>query len=179
MHQAAALLAFITLQRLVELNWAAQNTARLMASGGVEFGRHQYPWMVALHTAWLAGLWLVGYNQPVDFMLVIVFALLQCGRLWVLASLGRRWTTRIIILPNTALVTRGPYRLLKHPNYLIVIGEIAVVPLALGLPIYAALFSLLNSVVLTIRIRTENRALLWAGRKGDRRPSGGAEPDAC
>src|SRR5207249_649392 len=136
MSHAAVLLAFVTLQRVVELIWARQNTGRLMASGGVEFGRNQYPWLLALHASWLSGLWLTGYDRPVDPAFVVIFALLQCGRLWVLASLGRRWTTRIIVLPDAPLVTHGPYRVLKHPNYFIVTGEIAVVPMALGLPVY-------------------------------------------
>ncbi len=88
-----------------------------------------------------------------------VFILLQAGRLWVIASLGRRWTTRIIVLPRAPLVASGPYRWLKHPNYLIVALEIAVVPLALGLPVFAAIFTLLNACILYLRIRTENAAL--------------------
>ena len=85
-----------------------------------------------------------------------------------LATLGTRWTTRIIVVPGETLVARGPYRLLSHPNYAVVVGEIAVLPLCLGLPWYALVFSLANTAVLTIRIRAENRALagIRAAQKG-------------
>jgi methyltransferase len=156
------LLAFLTLQRLAELAWAARNTSRLLAAGGVEFGRRHYPLMVALHGTWLVGLWVLGYDRPIDPIYLAAFILLQLGRLWVLASLGKRWTTRIVVVPGAALVATGIYRLLRHPNYAIVTGEIVVVPLALGLPVFAALFFALNGVVLAIRIRAENAALAWS-----------------
>lgn len=159
MGEGAWLLAFITAQRLGELLLARRNTRRLLAAGGVEYGRAHYPFMVALHAAWLAGLWWLGHAQAVDPRLLGLFVFLQAGRLWVIASLGGRWTTRIIVLPGTPLVTGGPYRWLKHPNYWIVALEIAVVPLALGLPVFAAIFTLLNAGMLYWRIRTENAAL--------------------
>jgi len=162
MGEGAFLVAFLIAQRLAELWWARRNTARLLAAGGIEFGRAHYPWMVALHVAWLAGLWLFGGDRPVEPVLLIVFILLQAGRIWVIASLGRRWTTRIIVVPGERLVARGPYRWLRHPNYLIVALEIAVVPLALGLPGFAALFTLLNAAILYQRIRMENAALAQA-----------------
>jgi len=87
---------------------------------------------------------------------------LQLGRLWVIASLGRRWTTRVIVLPGATPVARGPYRWLKHPNYLIVALEMAVVPLALGSPVFALIYSLANAALLAYRIRIENEALAWA-----------------
>lgn len=162
MAEGALLVAFITVQRLAELLLARRNTQRLLAEGGVEFGRSHYPWMVALHSAWLLGLWWLGHARSVDPLLLGFFILLQAGRLWVIASLGRRWTTRIIVLPRAPLVASGPYRWLKHPNYLIVALEIAVVPLALGLPVFAAVFTLLNACILYLRIRTENAALAQA-----------------
>jgi methyltransferase len=85
--------------------------------------------------------------------------MLQIGRLWVLRTLGPRWTTRIIVLPNAPLVTGGPFRFVSHPNYLVVIGEIAVLPLVFGLWEVALVFSVLNAIVLWIRIRAENEAL--------------------
>ena len=88
-----------------------------------------------------------------------VFVLLQAGRLWVLATLGPRWTTRIIVLPGAPLVAKGPYRFVSHPNYLVVIGEIAVLPLCFGLWWFAIIFSIANAVILTIRIRAEAAAL--------------------
>ena len=162
MAEGALLIAFVALQRLVELGLARRNTRQLLAEGGIEFGRAHYPWMVALHSAWLLGLWWLGHARSVDPIWLGVFILLQAGRLWVIASLGRRWTTRIIVLPRAPLVASGPYRWLKHPNYLIVALEMAVVPLALGLPIFAAVFTLLNACILYLRIRTENAALARA-----------------
>ncbi len=166
MAEGAMLVAFVALQRLVELLLARWNTQRLLAAGGVEFGRSHYPAMVALHTAWLLGLWWFGRSQSVDPVLLGVFILLQAGRIWVIASLGRRWTTRIIVLPDAPLVASGPYRWLKHPNYLIVALEIAVVPLTLGMPVFAAVFTLLNALVLYRRIRAENAALAQAMEPG-------------
>jgi methyltransferase len=178
MDAAAVLLGFVTIQRLAELAWARRNAARLLASGGIEFGRAHYPLMVAVHAAWLGGMWVLGHGVAVDPAFVIAYAALQAARLYVLASLGRRWTTRVIVIPGAPLVTRGPYRLVKHPNYWIVAGEVAVVPLALGLPLYAALFSVLNAIVMAVRIRVENAALTMAGAQDaiPAPPAGG--PDA-
>src|SRR5450830_403068 len=162
MGEVAWLVAFLVVQRLAEVAFAQWNTARQRAAGGVEFGAAHYPLMVALHALWLLGLWLLGRDHPVDPLWLAVFILLQAGRLWVIASLGRRWTTRVIVLPGVAPVARGPYRWLRHPNYLIVVLEIAVVPLALGLPLFALVFSLANAALLAYRIRVENHALAWA-----------------
>jgi methyltransferase len=160
----AFLLAFLTLQRLGELAWSRGNAARLLAAGGVEFGHGHYPMVVALHAAWVIGLWVMAYDRPVDPLWLSAFVLLQLGRIWVLASLGRRWTTRIVVIPGAPLVASGPYRLLRHPNYAIVTGELLVVPLAFGLPIFAALFFVLNGLVSAVRIHAENAALAWAAR---------------
>jgi methyltransferase len=170
---APAILAFATLERLGELVLSARNTRRLKAQGAYEVGAAHYPLIVALHAAWLAGLWLLGWSAPVNLAWLAVFAALQLGRLWVLATLGPRWTTRIIVLPGAPLVGAGPYRFVAHPNYLVVIGEIAVLPLALGLTAYAALFTALNAVALWLRIRTENEALRLANRRPSTREAGG------
>ncbi|MBW3558436.1 MAG: hypothetical protein KY449_01515 [Proteobacteria bacterium] len=162
MSFAVLLLGFVTLQRLSELVVARRNTQALLAQGGVEVGRRHYPLIVALHAAWLVGLWALGWDEPVNPLWLAAYALLQGLRGWVLGSLGRRWTTRIIVVPGETLVRRGPYRWLPHPNYLVVTGEIAVLPLCLGLAGYALLFSLLNAAVLFVRIRAENRALQTA-----------------
>lgn len=162
MGEGAWLVAFLTVQRLAELIWARRNTARLRAAGGVEFGAVHYPLMVALHAFWLLGLWLAGHGRPVDPAWLAVFIVLQLGRLWVLVSLGSRWTTRVIVLPGATPVAGGPYRWFRHPNYWVVVLEIAVVPLALGLPVFALVFSLANVALLMVRIRVENRALAWA-----------------
>ncbi|MBA5777204.1 hypothetical protein H2509_08700 [Stappia sp. F7233] len=162
MPEAVYLLGFLTLQRLAELVWAQSNTRRLMEKGGVEFGRSHYPGIVALHGSWLLGLWVLGHAARVEGFFLVLFAILQIGRLWVLLALGRRWTTRIIVIPGEELVARGPFRLMRHPNYAIVAAEIAVVPLALGLPAYALVFSALNLLLLAKRIRVEDAALAWA-----------------
>jgi methyltransferase len=164
MGEGAWLIAFLLVQRLVELGFAQLNTGRLRAEGGVEFGATHYPLMIALHASWLVGLWVLGHDQHIVTFWLAVFSLLQVGRLWVIASLGRRWTTRVIVLRGAALVALGPYRWLKHPNYLIVALEIAVVPLALGLPLFALVFSIANAALLVYRIRIENEALAWAAQ---------------
>jgi methyltransferase len=159
MSWSILILALVTAQRLGELVLARRNTKRLLARGAYEVGAAHYPLIVVMHAAWLAGLWWLAWDRPVQWPWLAVFLVLQALRVWVLASLGPRWTTRIIILPGAPLVARGPYRFLPHPNYAVVIGEIAALPLAFGLPAYAAAFTLLNAVVLTIRIRAENAAL--------------------
>jgi methyltransferase len=156
---AIALLAFVTLSRVAELAFARRNTTRLLATGGIEHGAGHYPLIVALHTAWLAGLWLLGWQAPVDGGWLAAFAVLQVLRAWVLVTLGRRWTTRIIVVPGERLVRTGPYRFVNHPNYVVVAGEIAVVPLALGLSVYAIIFTILNAAMLTIRLAAETTAL--------------------
>jgi methyltransferase len=159
MGEGAWLVGFIALQRLAELVLANRNARGLLAEGGVEYGRGHYPFMVALHAVWLLGLAFLGHDRGINPVLLGVFVLLQAARVWVIATLGRRWTTRVIVLPGASLVTRGPYRFLKHPNYWIVAGEIAIVPLALGLPVFAAVFTVLNACVLYWRVRVENAAL--------------------
>jgi methyltransferase len=159
-----AVLALVTLQRLGELVLARRNTARLLAAGAVEHGLGHYPVIVALHAAWLAGLWLLAWDRPASRPWLGVYVALQVLRAWVLFTLGSRWTTRIIVLPGLPLVRGGPYRLLRHPNYAVVIAEIAVLPLVFGLPWYALAFSLLNAAVLAMRIRAENVALASASQ---------------
>jgi len=156
---SVVVLGLVTVQRLAELVIARRNTARLKSRGAQEVGSGHYPFVVALHAAWLAGLWVLAWNRPVSLEWLGVFLVLQGLRVWVLATLGERWTTRIIVLPGEPLVAKGPYRLLSHPNYAVVIGEIAVLPIAFGLVYFAAIFSVLNAAVLWVRIRAEGRAL--------------------
>jgi methyltransferase len=112
-----------------------------------------------VHALWLAALWWLAPGRPLEVFWLGVFVLLQLGRVWVIATLGERWTTRIIVLPGAPLVRSGPYRFVRHPNYVVVAGEIAVLPMAFGLWQVALLFSALNAAVLAVRIRAENRAL--------------------
>ena len=132
---------------------------RLLASGAWEYGASHYPLIVAVHALWLIGLWWLAPDRPIDGFWLGLFVLIEIARIWVLATLGRRWTTRIIVLPNAPLVRRGPYRFVNHPNYLVVMGEIAVLPLVFGLWRIALIFTLLNAAVIAIRIREENHAL--------------------
>lgn len=154
-----AILGFVTLQRLSELQRARVNTRRLLAQGAHEVAPGHYPLIVSVHAAWLILLWILAPGRPISWPLIGIFAFLQAMRLWVLRTLGPRWTTRIIILPGESLVAQGPYRFMRHPNYAIVVGEIAVLPLAFHLETLAIVFSLLNAAALAIRIRAEERAL--------------------
>jgi methyltransferase len=160
--QGAWLIGFLVLQRLGELILAQSNTRRLRALGAVEIGRSHYPFMILLHGAWLIALIVYGHDRAVNPYWLAAFVLLQAARVWVIVSLGRRWTTRVIVLPRQALATVGPYRYLRHPNYIVVVLEIAVVPLTLGLPLFALVFSIANAAMLAYRISVENRALSWA-----------------
>lgn len=159
MSVAALALGYATIARVIELVIAQRNTSALRARGAIEFGAGHYPWIVALHVAWLIGLWLLTWGRPIHPAALLVFVGLQVIRIWVFVTLGRRWTARILIVPGETLVTSGPYRWLRHPNYYVVIGEIAALPLAFGLNIFALLFSMLNAVMITIRIRAEEAAL--------------------
>ncbi len=153
-------LGLVALQRLGELAVAARNTRHLRAAGAIELDAGGYPLFVLLHAAWLLSLaLLVPASAAPSWPLLAVFAALQLGRLWVIASLGRYWTTRLIVLPDRPLLRRGPYRFVNHPNYLIVIAEIAVLPLAFGAAMVAAVFSAANLVLLARRVMIEERAL--------------------
>ena len=151
-------LGFIIVQRLSELAIAKRNTRRLIAEGAVEVGANHYPYMVMLHSAWLACLVIFGYSASVSIGWLVVFAALQILRVWILTSLGGRWTTRIIIL-DKPLVKRGPFKYFSHPNYMLVVIEIFVAPMVLGLVWLALLFSILNAAMLWVRIGIEHEAL--------------------
>jgi methyltransferase len=153
------ILSAVTLERLFELWLARRNTRRLLDRGAREHAPGHYPLIVAVHALWLASLWWLAPARPVEALWLAVFLLIELGRIWVLTTLGSRWTTRIIVIPDASLVRSGPYRLVNHPNYWVVVGEIAVLPLVFGLWQVALLFTVLNAAVLTVRIRRENAAL--------------------
>ena len=158
-------LGLILLQRVVELVWARRNTVRLRQKGGVEADAEGYRYFVLLHAGWLVSLALfVPAATPPIWPLLGLFALLQLGRLWVISSLGHYWTTRILTLPRAPLVQTGPFRWFRHPNYLLVITEIAALPLAFGALAIAASFSALNLMLVVRRIRIEESVL--APRRG-------------
>jgi methyltransferase len=158
-------LGAVAVQRGAELLLAHANTRRLRAQGALEIDAGGYKWIVAVHAGWLAALALiVPPATPPSWPLLGVYGGLQFARVWVIATLGRRWTTRVLVLPGAALVRRGPYRYFRHPNYMIVAGELAVLPLAFGAFGIALAFSLANLGVIARRIRVEDRA--WACRVG-------------
>jgi methyltransferase len=154
------ILALVAAQRLVELVVAASNTRRLLARGAREVGRAHYPLFVLLHASWLVAIVL---TTPLDrqpyWWLIGVFIVLQLLRVWVVATLGPYWTTRIITLDAAPIVRGGPFRFVRHPNYWVVVGEIAVLPLAFGNWPVALIWTLLNALLLRHRIRVEMGAL--------------------
>jgi methyltransferase len=156
-----AVLAYVIVERLLELVIANRNTKQLLARGGREAGREHYPFMIALHVSWLAAivLWVIWIDPPLHPVFFLLFALTQGLRMWTMMSLGPYWTTRIITLPRAPLVSAGPYKFMRHPNYVVVVLEIALLPLALSAWHIAAVFSVLNAAMLWVRIRAENAAL--------------------
>ena len=158
---AYAIIFLVVLQRLGELVLANRNTRRLKAQGAVEIGAAHYPLIVLLHTAWLlAVLWLLPVGLEISWPWLAIFVLLQAARIWVISSLGPYWTTRIISVPGAPLVRRGPYRFVRHPNYLVVAGEILALPLAFHEIPVAIFFSLANAAILFWRIREEETGLV-------------------
>ncbi|MGE0094822.1 MAG: isoprenylcysteine carboxyl methyltransferase family protein [Alphaproteobacteria bacterium] len=159
MSPVAIAVALVAAERLIELAIARRNTRRLLAAGAVEHGTRHYPLLVGLHAAWLATLlvW-VPENAPIRWSFLAPFIMLQFGRAWVIWSLGPYWTTRIIVPPGAPTIRRGPYRWLRHPNYIIVMAEIALLPLAFGAWDVALLFSVANGLLLSYRIASEEAA---------------------
>jgi methyltransferase len=158
-------LGLVVLQRVLELAYARSNAIRLRRLGAVEEDAAGYPLFFLLHASWLASLavFVPATTEP-HWGLLGFFALLQLGRIWVILSLGRCWTTRILSLPGAPLVRTGPFRYFRHPNYLLVSAEIAVLPLAFGADVIAATFSALNLALIARRIRIEDHLL--APRRG-------------
>ena len=159
-------------ERLAELSVATRNRRWAVSNGGVEIGRRHYPLIVSLHTGLLAGClvevwWRRPAFEPVLGLAMIILVLAaQALRWWCIATLGRRWNTRVIVIPGLAPIRRGPYRLLSHPNYLAVVVEGVALPLVHTAWITALAFTVLNAAVLSVRIRVENRALATAAGSG-------------
>ena len=151
--------ALVVLQRLVELARSRPNERALLARGGVEVGARHHPLLVLLHTSWLLAILAFAPRDGLSLGLLGAFVALQALRVWVIATLGPYWTTRVITVADTPLVRTGPYRWLKHPNYWIVVGEIALLPAAFGAYAVAVVFSVLNAVLLSHRVRVEEAAL--------------------
>ena len=165
MIPAAVLLALLTVQRLSELRISARNTKVLMRAGASERAPEQYPFMIALHATWLVSLWFLAWSRQVGLWWIPLLVLLQVGRFWTIRTLGSRWTTRIIVPRNAVPLVSGPYRFVRHPNYLIVAVELPCISLALGLGWHAAFFGALNLAMLSWRIREEDRGLYSSFRR--------------
>jgi methyltransferase len=172
-----ALIAVVALLRLLELAWSARNARRLRARGGVEAGAGHYPAMVAVHAGFLvsAPLEVILAGRPfvpaLGLPMLALFAATMALRYWVIATLGDRWCTRVIVPPGGALVTSGPYRLMRHPNYLAVAIEIPALALVHSAWLSALVFGTLNGLLLRTRIRVEETAL---GRDAGVAPRGRA-----
>ena len=154
----------VAVQRSVELGLSRRHERLLRARGAVERGQEHYPLMVALHVFWLLSTLVEGilHGPGLPALWPIPLALFLCVqplRYWAIFSLGEYWNTRILVVPGTKLVRRGPYRYLEHPNYVVVAVEVLTFPLIFGAWITALLFSILNAALLYVRIREENRAL--------------------
>lgn len=159
--------ALVALQRLAELALSHRNTRRLRAAGGVEVGAGHYPLLVSLHVAWLGALVVtVPADAPLRMPPLALYIAVQGLRYWAMAALGENWTTRIITVPGRTPIRHGPYRYLRHPNYMVVACEIAVLPLIFGAWRIALLFTVLNGAMLAHRIRIENAALAAENSSG-------------
>jgi methyltransferase len=156
-------IVFLITQRLTELYISKRNEKWLLSNGAVEYGRAHYPYIVLLHTLFIIALIAEYYaagGEPISYIFLLFFVLLLAFKYWVLSSLGPYWNTRIYRIPGAVPVKKGPYRLFKHPNYVDVICEIAIIPLVFHLYYTAIIFSVLNAIMLTIRVKVENK--VWA-----------------
>ena len=161
----AGLIALVGLERLAELRLSLANTAWARSRGGREYGQGHYPAMVVLHTALLAGalVEVIALDRPfvplLGWTMLALVAASQALRWWCIATLGKQWNTRVVVVPSLPLVRRGPYALLNHPNYVAVVVEGAALPLVHSAWVTALVFTVLNAALLRVRIRTENAAL--------------------
>ncbi|HLT24384.1 MAG TPA: isoprenylcysteine carboxylmethyltransferase family protein [Ignavibacteria bacterium] len=160
------IISFVILQRFTELIIAKRNAKWLISQGAIEYGKEHYKFIVLLHVFFFISMiteyWLGGRYSDLNFInysFLVIFVLMQFFRVWVISSLGKYWNTRIFRIPGRQLVAKGPYKIFKHPNYIVVIGEILVLPLVFNLFYTAIIFTILNALMLTVRIRTENKAL--------------------
>ena len=167
-----ALVAIVALQRLWELGVSKRNLRALKARGAIEVGSGHYPWMVLLHASFLvscvAEVWL--FDRPWEpYVAAVALTALAAAlglRWWTLRTLGERWTTRVVVVPGEDLVVAGPYRWLRHPNYVVVVTELAAIPLVHCAWISALVFSIANLVLLRERIQVEEAALTRLATKG-------------
>ena len=157
------ILAFVIIQRFIELRIAKRNEKAMLAKGAYEVGASHYKYMILLHTSFfisfLVEVAFIKSSFTPYYAFLAIFIVLQLLRVWCLASLGTFWNTKIIILPGANVVVKGPYAFIRHPNYLIVCLEIAVLPLMFQAYVTAILFTILNLIMLSVRIPMEEKAL--------------------
>lgn len=153
-----AILGFVSLQRLGEIGLARQNGAVLLGHGAREIAPRLHPPIVAVQAAWLASLWALALGRDIAAPLVVLFVLIQLVRVWVIRTLGPRWTTRLILPPGAPPVTAGPFHYVPHADYAVMVAEIAILPLAFGLPTVAILFSAANAALLAMRLAAQTKA---------------------
>ncbi len=161
----AILISILIMQRVLELLIARRNEKWLLKNGAVEYGQRQYPFIVVLHILFIASLiteYSIKQKTGLNVIFLSIYIVLITLKIWTIASLGKYWNTKIFRIPGMTPVVKGPYKFLKHPNYIIVMGEIAAIPLIFNLCFTAALFSILNAVMLTVRIKDEDR--VWKAK---------------
>jgi|SRR5690625_1492349 len=155
------LIFIIICQRLIELIIAKRNEKWMKERGGIEHKEEHYKWLILIHTLFFISLIFESTlnSLNLNYMLILLFIITQVGRIWCIIALGRFWNTKIIILPNVTLIRNGPYKYLKHPNYVIVGMELIIIPLIFGAYITAIIFPILHYTILRIRVSKENAAL--------------------
>ena len=156
---------FVIVQRLLELHIAKKNESWMKARGGIEVANSHYKWFILLHASFFFGVLLEVYLQSTqheinpNWFFLGLFLLTQIGRVWCILSLGRFWNTKIIVLPNVVWLKKGPYRWIRHPNYIIVLIELFIIPVMFHAYLSAVIFPTLHILLLTIRIPAEEEAL--------------------
>ncbi len=152
-------IAFVVFQRLLELVVARQNEQWARSQGALEYGQSHYPYIVLLHTMFIISM-IVEYlykGGAFNYVVLLIFFVLIMLKVWIISSLGKYWNTKILKVPGSAFVRKGLYKFFKHPNYFIVVCEIIVIPLVFNLYITVVVFTVLNSIMLRVRIKEEER----------------------
>jgi methyltransferase len=159
----AIFITFFVLQRISELFIARRNEKWLLSQGAIQYGQSHYHFMIALHTLFIVSI-ITEYNlsghPSIDWLFLVLFILVLSFKFWALSSLGKYWNTKIYRIPGVYPVKKGPYKFLKHPNYMEVVCEIAIIPLVFHLYYTAVIFTVLNAVMLWVRISVENK--VWS-----------------
>jgi len=156
-------ICFLIIQRLSELLIASRNEKWLLSQGAVQYGQSHYPFIVAMHTLFIVSIiveYILKPNSPIDFIFLVLFLLVLAFKFWALSSLGKYWNTKIYRIPGVYPIKKGPYKIFKHPNYMEVCLEIAIIPLVFHLYYTAIIFTVLNAIMLSVRITVENK--VWA-----------------